>query len=423
MSNFVIKNGTVVTDKQITKCDILVIEGKIAKIGQNLEADTVIDATGLYIFAGFVDMHVHLREPGYEYKEDIDSGCRAAVKGGFTKIACMPNTKPICDNAAIVRYILLRSKEVGLAKVLPIGAITKEENGEELAEIGKMQKAGAVAISDDGQPVMNSRMMRLAMEYAEDFNLSVFSHCEDKSLSDGGVVNEGYNSSLTGLKGITRAAEEVMVARDIILAETLNKKIHICHVSTKGSVELIRAAKARGVKVTAETCPHYFSMTDDVICGFDTNTKVNPPLREEEDVKAIIKGLKEGVIDAIVTDHAPHHKDEKNVEYSIAAFGISGLETSFALSYTRLVKENGFGLIDIAKLMSKTPAKILNTEGGDLVEGGVADLTICDLEKEWVIDSAKFVSKGKNTPFNGQKVFGKVIMTIIDGCVVYKEQN
>ncbi len=423
MNAYVIKNGTIVTEKECYAADILIEGGIVKEIGNCLSADTVIDAKGLYIFPGFIDMHVHLREPGYEYKEDILSGTRAAVKGGFTQVACMPNTKPVCDNAAIVGYILSRAKEAGLAKVLPIGAVTKDEKGEELAEIGKMKKAGIVAISDDGQPVWDSRIMRLAMEYAGDFGLTVFSHCEDKKLADGGVVNEGYNSSLSGLKGIPRAAEEVMLAREVILAETLSKNVHICHISTKGSVSIIRDAKQRGVKITAETCPHYFSATDDMICNFDASTKVNPPLRESEDAAAIIGGLLDGTIDAIATDHAPHHNDEKNIEYALAAFGISGLETAFALSYTKLVKENGMSLSNLSKLMSANPAAILKVEGGAIKEGAKADITICDLDKEWVIDGSKFLSKGKNTPFNGVKVKGEVVMTLVDGKIVYREGN
>lgn len=421
MSTFVIKNGTIITGNDTKVCDVLINNGIIEKIGKGLTADNIYDAEGKHIFPGFIDMHVHLREPGYEYKEDIESGSRAAVKGGFTTIACMPNTDPVCDNAAVASYIIARSKEVGLTRVLPIGAATKGEQGIALADIGKMKNAGIVALSDDGHPIKASRMMRLAMEYGEDFNLTVLSHCEDKSLSDSGVVNEGYNSSLSGLKGIPRAAEEIMVAREIVLAETLNKKVHICHVSTKGSVELIREAKRRGVKVTAETCPHYFTLTDDIILGYDANTKVNPPVREEEDVLAIIEGLKDGTIDAIVTDHAPHHVNEKNIEYNLAAFGISGLETSFALSITKLVKENKFTLNKLIQLMSVNPANILNIKGGKLIEGAQADITVCDLEKEWIIDSEKFLSKGKNTPFNGLKVNGEVVMTIVNGKVVYKE--
>ena len=340
MSKLLIKGGTAVLPEGEKVCDILVDGDKIVRIAGNVEdkAAKVIDAKGLHVFPGLIDMHVHLREPGFEYKEDIASGSAAAVRGGFTQVCCMPNTQPVCDNAAVVGYIIARAKEVGLCKVRPIGAITKGEQGETLAEIGKMKEAGAVALSDDGKPVPSARMMRLGMEYASDFGLICLSHCEDKSLADGGCVNEGYNSTLAGLKGIPRAAEEVMIAREIVLAETLGKRVHICHVSTKGGVRLLRDAKARGVAVTAETCPHYFALTDDIILSYDANTKVNPPVREAEDVEAIKEGLKDGTLDCIVTDHAPHHADEKNVEYDLAAFGISGIETSFSLSYTHLVK-------------------------------------------------------------------------------------
>lgn len=419
MDAYVVKNGTLVTDRGCIDCDMVIEKGKIARIGKDLTAPNVIDAAGKLIFPGLIDMHVHLREPGFEYKEDIASGCRAAVKGGFTQVACMPNTNPVCDNAAVVGFILKRAAEVGLCRVLVIGAATKDEKGERLAEIGKMKQAGIVAVSDDGQPVWDAGMMRLVMEYAGDFDLAVLSHCEDKSLSDGGFVNEGYHSSLAGLKGITRAAEEVMVARDITLAETLNLRVHICHISTKGSVSLIREAKRRGVKVTAETCPHYFSATDELILNYDSATKVNPPLRETSDVEAIIEGLKDGTIDAIASDHAPHHNDEKNIEYALAAFGISGLETSFALSYTKLVKDNGLSLLALSRLMSANPAHILNVEGGSLSEGARADFTVFDPDKEWVVDSARFVSKGKNTPFNGMRLCGEVVMTVSDGRIVY----
>lgn len=417
-----IRGGNVVFKDKTEVCDILLDGKKIVKIGKNLKVDDaeVINAENLFVFPALIDMHVHLREPGLEYKEDIASGSAAAVKGGFSQVCCMPNTSPVCDNAAIVSYIIQRAKEVNLAKVRPIGSITVGLNGEQLSEIGKMKEAGAVAISDDGKPVMNSKIMRLAIEYASDFGLICLSHCEDKNLVDGGVVNEGYNSTLTGLKAIPRAAEEIMIAREIILAETLNKAVHICHVSTKGGVQLIREAKARGVKVTAETCPHYYSLTDDVITGFDANTKVNPPVREKDDVVAIIEGLKDGTLDCIVTDHAPHHKDEKNIEYNLAAFGISGIETSFALSYTYLVKSGVLNLSELANKMSLAPSKILNLEGGEIIEGGVADIMIADLDKKYKIDSSKFVSKGKNTPFNGYEVYGEVKYTIVDGEIKYK---
>ena len=421
MSKLLIKNGTAVFTDSVKKCDILVDGDKIAKISENIDMAGVktIDASELHVFPGLIDMHVHLREPGYEYKEDIASGSAAAVHGGFTQICCMPNTNPVCDNAAVVGYIVARGKEVGLCKVRPIGAITVGEKGEQLAEIGKMKDAGAVAISDDGRPVSDARVMRLAMEYASDFGLICLSHCEDKSLVDGGVVNEGYNSTLAGLKGIPRAAEEIMIAREIILAETLQKRAHICHVSTKGGVQLLREAKARGVAISAETCPHYFTLTDDIVLGYDANTKVNPPVREKEDVEAIKEGLRDGTLDCIVTDHAPHHVDEKSVEYNLAAFGISGIETSFALSYTNLVRGGVLTLEQLSERMSTAPARILNLEGGELKEGGVADIMLADLNEKYVIDSKKFVSKGKNTPFDGTEVYGRVKYTIVDGKIKY----
>lgn len=422
MSKLLIKGGTAVFADKCEVCDILVDGKKIVKIAKNVEEKgaKVIDAKGLHVFPGLIDLHVHLREPGFEYKEDIASGSAAAVRGGFSQVCCMPNTDPVCDNAAVVGYIVARGREVNLCKVRPIGAITKGEKGEQLAEIGKMKEAGAVAISDDGRPVANARIMRLAMEYASDFGLICLSHCEDKDLVDGGVVNEGYNSTLAGLKGIPRAAEEIMLAREIILAETLGKRAHICHVSTKGGVQLLREAKKRGVAITAETCPHYFTLTDDVIMSFDANTKVNPPIREAEDVEAIKEGLKDGTLDCIVTDHAPHHKDEKNVEYNLAAFGISGIETSFSLSYTYLVKAGVLTLEQLADRMSTAPARILGLEGGALAEGAVADIMLADLNAKYVIDSKEFVSKGKNTPFNGTEVYGKVCCTIVDGDVKYR---
>ena len=425
MSKLLIRGGTCVLPEGCQTADILIDGKKIVKIAKNVEDKDakVLDAKGLHVFPGLIDMHVHLREPGFEYKEDIASGSAAAVRGGFTQVCCMPNTQPVCDNAAVVGYIVARGKEADLCKIRPIGAITKGEQGEQLAEMGKMKAAGAVAVSDDGKPVSNARIMRLAMEYASDFGLICLSHCEDKELADGGVVNEGYNSTLAGMKGIPRAAEEIMLAREIILAETLQKRVHICHVSTKGGVQLLREAKARGVQVTAETCPHYFTLTDDVVMSYDANTKVNPPIREAEDVAAIREGLRDGTLDCIVTDHAPHHKDEKNVEYNLAAFGISGIETSFSLSYTYLVKTGILTVGELAKRMSENPAKILGLEGGCLKEGGVADVMIADLGEEYVIDSREFVSKGKNTPFNGMKVFGKVKYTVVDGKIKFTAER
>ncbi len=416
-----IKNGTVVTPSGEIKADLLVEGNKIVKISPFIdEKCKTIDASGKHILAGIIDIHVHLREPGFEGKEDIESGSKAAVAGGVTQVCCMPNTNPVCDNAVVATYIKHRAEEVGLCKIHPIGAITKGENGETLSDIGKMKAAGAVALSDDGKSVANSQIMRLAMEYANDFGLKCLCHCEDKDLVDGGMVNEGYNSTLTGLKGSLRAAEDIMVAREIALSESLNIPVHICHVSTYSGVEIIRSAKSRGVQVTAETCPHYFILTDDIITSYDTNTKVNPPVREDKDVKAIIKGLKDGTLDCIVTDHAPHSLKDKQVEYELAAFGISGIETSFALSYTYLVKTGILTLAELSKRMSAAPAQILGLEGGEIKEGAVADLTIVDLNRKYVIDSKKFLSKGKNTPFNGFEVYGEVQYTIVDGAIKFK---
>ncbi len=419
-----IKGGTLVLKDGEKKADLLIEDGKIVKIAQKITAPAgckVIDAAGKHVIPGIIDMHVHLREPGFEGKEDIESGSRAAVAGGVTQVCCMPNTKPVCDNAVVVGYIKNRAKEVDLCKVHPIGAITVCENGEALAEAGKMKAAGAVALSDDGKSVANSHLMRLAMEYANDFNLKCLCHCEDAALVDGGVVNEGYNSTVCGLKGSPRAAEDIMIARDIALAESLNVPVHICHVSTYSGVDIIRSAKARGVKVTAETCPHYFILTDDIIIGYDTNTKVNPPVREEKDRLAVIEGLKDGTLDCIVTDHAPHSLKDKQVEYNLAAFGISGIETSFALSYTHLVKSGIMPLCALCKKMSAVPAEILGLDGGEIKEGAVADLAIVDLNEKYVIDRNKFISKGKNTPFNGFEVYGNVKYTLVDGEVKYGE--
>ena len=417
----IIRNGNVVLETGVEKKDILVKDGKIVKIADKIECkeEREIDASGLHVFPGLIDMHVHLREPGFEYKEDIESGTKAAVKGGFTQICCMPNTDPIADNKVVVSYIKNRAKEVGACKVHPIGAITKGEKGEQLATIGEMKKAGAVAISDDGVSVKSSRLMRLAMEYASGFDMKCLCHCEDKELVDGGVVNEGLSSTIAGLKGIPRAAEDICIARDIALAESLDVPVHICHVSTHSGVRLIRDAKRAGVKVTAETCPHYYAVTDEVIKTFDTNTKVNPPIREEIDRQAILAGLKDGTLDCIVTDHAPHHINDKNVEYNLAAFGISGIELSFAFAITYLYKTGLLTLNEIAEKMSTNPAKILNLDGGKLVENGVADLMIADLNESFVVDPENFVSKGKNNPFGGYTLNGVVKYTIVDGEVKY----
>ena len=418
----IIRNGNVVLKNSVEKKDLLIKDGKIVKIADTIPADgdQEIDANGKYVFPGLIDMHVHLRDPGYEYKEDIESGSKAAVKGGFTQICCMPNTNPITDNKVVVSYIKHRAKEVNLCKVHPVGAITKGSKGEQLAEIGEMKKAGAVAISDDGVAVKSSRLMRLAMEYASGFDIKCLCHCEDKDLVDGGVCNEGLSSTISGLKGIPRAAEDICIARDLALAESLDVPIHICHVSTHSGVRLIRDAKRAGVKVTAETCPHYYAVTDEIITGFDTYTKVNPPIREEIDKQAILAGLQDGTLDCIVTDHAPHHQNDKNVEYNLAAFGISGIETSFGFAITYLYKAGVLTLPQLAEKMSAAPARILGLEGGEVAEGKVADLMIADLDEEWTVEPEKFVSKGKNNPFKGYKLFGAVKYTIVDGEIKYQ---
>ncbi len=417
----IIKNGQVVFRDGVAKKDLLVENGKIVKIADRIDGDESIDATGLHIFPGLIDMHVHLREPGFERKENIESGAKAAVKGGFTQICCMPNTSPVADNKVVISYIVQRAKEVGLCKIRPIGAITKGEKGEELAGIGGMKKAGAVAISDDGVTVKDTRLMYNAMQYAKGFDMKCLCHCEDKSLVDGGVVNEGLSATIAGLKGISRASEDIVIAREIALAESLDCPVHICHVSTYSGVRLIRDAKRAGIKVTAETCPHYYSVTDEIVRTYDTNTKVNPPIREEVDKQAILEGLKDGTLDCIVTDHAPHHEDDKNVEYNLAAFGISGIETSFGFAIKYLYKAGVLTLPEIADKMSYNPAQILGLEGGEIKEGAVADLTIANIDEEFVVDSSKFESKGKNTPFNGYELCGVVKYTIVDGGGKYKE--
>lgn len=407
-------------------CDVLIEDGKIAAVGENLcaEGALVISAAGRIVAPGFIDMHCHLRDPGLEYKEDIVSGTRAAAKGGFTGICCMPNTKPVNDNAAVTRYIIEKAETKGSGvHVYPIGAISKNLEGKEMAEIGRMKAAGIVMISDDGKPVVSSNLLRLAMQYADHFGVFITSHSEDKSLTGDGVMNEGFMSTKLGLPGVTRAAEEVMIARDIIVAETEKKHLHLCHVSTKGGVQLVREAKARGVQITCETTPHYIGATDEWCEGYDSMCRVNPPLREESDRLACIEGLCDGTIDCIATDHAPHHMDEKNVEFILAASGISGFETAFAICNTELVKRGNMDMSALVRLMSANPAKIVGLPGGTLSVGAPADLVLLDGEREIVVDANTFESRGKNTPFHGKTYTGAVCMTMVGGRVIYKEEN
>ena len=404
--------------------DLLIADGVIVKIAERIEeADAeVIDAAGLCVLPGLVDIHCHLRDPGFEYKEDIATGTRSAAAGGFTSICCMPNTSPVNDCAAVTRYILERAKTVGSGvNVYPIGAISKGLKGAELAEIGTMKAAGIVAISDDGRPVVNANLLKLALIYADHFDVPIVSHSEDLDLTDGGVMNEGYMSTLLGLRGTTRAAEEVMIARDILVAEAYGKRIHLCHVSTKGGVQLVREAKARGVRVTAETAPHYIGATDAWVQDYDTNTRVNPPLRTEEDRLAVIAGLVDGTLDCIATDHAPHHADEKNVEYPLAASGMVGFETAFAICYTELVEKGFMDMSRLVSLMTANPARILNLPAGTLAPGARADVTLADIGERWTVDAEKLHSKSKNTPFDGRTYTGRVKKTLCGGQTIYEE--
>lgn len=404
--------------------DLLIEDGRIVKVGkvEDYEGE-VVDASGMIVAPGFVDVHCHLRDPGYEYKEDIYTGTRAAAHGGFTSVCCMANTMPVNDNAAVTASIVAKARREGVVNVYPIGAITKGLKGEELAEMGQMQEAGAVAVSDDGKPVMNGRKMYLALQYAKAFNMPVISHCEDINIVAEGQMNEGTVCTRLGLKGIPRAAEETMIARECLLAEELDTHVHIAHVSTEGGVALIRHFKQRGVNVTAETAPHYVYGTDELVdeLDYDASTRVNPPMRTAKDRLACIEGLCDGTLDCIATDHAPHHVDEKRVEYALAASGISGFETAFALCYTSMVLT---GRMDMNKLISKMtcePARALNLKAGTLTPGAAADVVVIDPNAVWAIDPDKFLSKGKNTPFAGKVVTGAIKRTYVAGNCVWQE--
>ncbi|WP_455243979.1 dihydroorotase [Petrachloros mirabilis] len=418
-----IQGGHIIDPGRVNSvCDLLIEQGKVAAVGPNLKAPAgakIIRAEGRLVVPGFVDLHVHFREPGFEYKETIQTGAASAVAGGFTTVCCMPNTNPVNDNQAITEFMLERAREAGLANVLPIGAITKGSEGKELAEIGDLRRAGCVAISDDGKPVMNSLVMRRAMEYALAFDVPVVDHCEDLHLAEGGCMNEGLISTELGLPGIPAAAEDVMVARNVSLAELTGARLHLAHISTVGSVRMVREAKSRSIKVTAEACPHHFTLTEEVVRGFNTLAKMNPPLRTWNDVQAIKEGLRDGTIDVIATDHAPHATQEKQQGFTEAPFGIVGLETALPLTLA-LVEEGVLSLESAIEKLSTAPARAFSLSKGTLEVGADADVAIVDPQAQWEVDPARFRSKSRNTPFAGWKVKGLVVTTLVGGRVVFE---
>ena len=418
-----LKNGTILdyASKTNEVMDILINEEKIEKVGKNLQvqADEIIDCTNLFIMPGMIDMHCHLREPGFEYKETIETGSKSAVKGGFTSICPMPNTKPTPDSAFVLKRIIDEAQRVNLCNIFPYSSVTKGELGEELVDFEEQRKAGAIAFSDDGIPVVNSKIMRQGIINADKIGTFVASHCEEKSVA-AGAINAGEVADKLGVEGVLPEAEEIMAAREIVISETNDVRAHICHISTKTSVNMIRDAKKRGVKITCETCPHYYSFTQDEVLISGTNAKMNPPLRTEKDKQAIIEGLKGGTIDAIITDHAPHAEEEKARELSKAPNGIIGFETALAATITNLVEPGYIDYLDMVRLMSYTPAKLLKLENrGEICEGKIADLTIFDPNIEYVYEKESIVSKSKNTPFIGKKLKGLVKYTIVGGEIKY----
>ena len=418
-----LKNGTLIDYKTNTfeKKDILIENEKIKEIASNIaeEADKIIDCNNLYIMPGMIDIHCHLREPGFEYKETIETGSKSAVAGGFTTICPMPNTKPTPDSTIILKKIIEEGKRVNLCNILPYASVSKGEKGEELVNFEELKKAGAIAFSDDGMPVVNSRMMRQAMIEADKLGTFVASHCEEKSVS-AGAINAGKVAEQLGVEGVLPEAEEIMAAREIVISETNNVRGHICHISTKTTKNMVRDAKKRGVKITCETCPHYFTFTVDEVLKSGTNAKMNPPLREEKDRQAIIEGLKEGTIDCIITDHAPHSEEEKAQELGKAPNGIIGFETALSAEIMNLVDVGHLSYLELVKLTSYNPAKLLKIDKGSIETGKIADITIFDPNEEYVYTKEMIVSKAKNSPFIGKKLKGKVKYTIVNGKVVYE---
>jgi len=427
MKPLLIQGGRIIDPGQgIDKVSsLLITEGKILWLGETPpQADyDILHAERLIVCPGFIDFHCHLRQPGFEEKETIATGTRAAARGGFTTICCMPDTNPPLDNQAAIDYVKAEATKEGVVRVLPIGCISKGRKGEELAEMGELASAGAIAYSDDGNPVRSSRLMRQALDYSRTFSLPVIDHCEDTALSEDGQMNEGIISTQLGLRGIPAAAEEIMVARDLALAELTGAWLHIAHVSTEGSVDLIRGGKEKGIRVTAEVTPHHLTLTEEEVIGYDTNAKVNPPLRTKRDIQALIQGLKENVIDIIATDHAPHTEIDKLCEFALAPFGISGLETAFG-SLMRLVHNGQLSLTTLIAKLTCEPARIINYDQlGTLKIGAPADIAIFDPDKDWVVDTKTFASKGKNTPLAGSVLKGKVMATISQGRLAYKDDS
>ena len=422
MKKLVIKNGRVVDPSQNIDqvCDVAVENGKIREIGPGLDAAEKFDATGLIVAPGFVDIHVHLREPGFEHAETIETGARAAAVGGFTSICCMPNTQPVNDSATVTSYIVDRARRFAVVNVFPIGAITKNSAGEELAAFASMKQAGIVAISDDGRPVMNARVARRAMEFARALDLPLIEHCEDLHLSAGGDMHEGLESTRLGLRGIPRSSEDVMVARDLILAELTGARYHVAHISSRHSVEMVAFAKKKGLRVTAEATPHHFVLADRDITPYDSNFKMKPPLREMSDVGAVKRGLIDGVVDAIATDHAPHAGAEKMQEFERCPFGIIGLETALGLALEQLYYPGHIDLMHLVRLFTDSPARVLSLDRGTLREGAPADVTIFSLDREWAYDVGRSASKSSNTPFHGRKFKGGPVATVVAGEFVWR---
>lgn len=420
-----IRGGRVIDPSRNTDgiADVYLTDGKVASVGRNITGEDgcqIIEAAGKVVAPGLIDLHVHLREPGQEDLETIATGAMAAAAGGFTAVCAMPNTDPVMDNQGTIGFVISQAQKAGKARVYPIGTITLGQKGEKLSEMGELVGAGAVALSDDGKPVMSSQMMRTALEYARTFGVPVADHCEDMTLAHGGAMHEGIVSTRLGLKGIPAAAEEIMVARDIILSELTGGHVHLCHMSTRGSVELIRRAKDMGLKVTAEATPHHFTLTHTSCEGYNTNAKMNPPLREDPDREAIRQALRDGTIDVIATDHAPHHYDAKEREFDDAPNGILGLETAFGLAITELVEPGLLTLPQLLHLMSTHPARIFGLPGGTFAVGAPADVVLLDPAAQWTVDPKRFFSKSRNTPFGGRKLTGRTDLTIVRGRVVYE---